>query len=401
MIAIKGIDQKRKITISILVILTLIASWSNVIDYLSKEYINASTLQALTAYGFARIINSAVSLASSVSISASLGFGFDIQPFQVLDPLNDLVEQYSSAMKLSISSLIIQKIVIEALSTLFFKVGLTILGTAFIVSLYIRDGAYSFFLFRLFAFFIMIRFLIVLVVFMNGIVEQAFIDKNISNNMQEIEEAANQIEQNKSSENELSVDESQGLITMRDEFENERMQLIDQINSLEEALLSSRNNLIPLENKINELEEQMGTIEKLNIFSRGDEYIQASSERNDAITQIEQVQMELESLIAQRDAVEHSIQNTTNIIEGRNVSEGWMSSMRNKISEFRDMARWERIVTTVEDIIPYLLNLMAAFLFKTLIMPLVFLALFLKGFKYIWGMNPRTWIKGEYKKLRK
>ncbi|MDX1738762.1 MAG: hypothetical protein R3261_11035, partial [Alphaproteobacteria bacterium] len=141
--------------------------------------------------------------------------------------------------------------------------------------------------------------------------------------------------------------------------------------------------------------------EKLNIFSRGDEYIQASSERNDAITQIEQVQMELESLIAQRDAVEHSIQNTTNIIEGRNVSEGWMSSMRNKISEFRDMARWERIVTTVEDIIPYLLNLMAAFLFKTLIMPLVFLALFLKGFKYIWGMNPRTWIKGEYKKLRK
>lgn len=400
MILLEKIDQKRKLTIAFWVILVLLISWSSLIDSLSKEYINASTLQALAAYGFARAINSAVSLASSISFSTSFVVGFDIQPFQVLDPLNDLVEQYSSAMKLSISSLIIQKIVTEGLSTLFFKVGLTLLGIIFIASLYIRDGAYSFFLFRFFAFFTLIRFLIVMIVFMNGMVEQAFIDKEISTNMQEVEGATTQLEQKTNSENELSADERQGLITMREDYTNERSQLTEQIDTLEEELLSSKNNLIPLESKINELEEEMGTIEKLNVFSREDEYIQANSERDRAIAQKEKIQNDLEDLKRERDNVENNIQKTTDIIDGKNVSEGWMTNTKDKISEFRDMARWERIVTTVEDTIPYLLNLMAAFLLKTLIMPLVFLALFLKGFKYIWNIDPRTWIKGEYKKVK-
>ncbi|BBI60518.1 hypothetical protein HSBAA_18240 [Vreelandella sulfidaeris] len=105
----------------------------------------------------------------------------------------------------------------------------------------------------------------------------------------------------------------------------------------------------------------MGTIEKLNVFSREDEYAQAISEKESAIIQIEQFQDEIENLTTQLDSVDKNIQNTTDIIEGNNVTEGWMASMSNKISEFRDIAKWERIVTTVEDIIPSLLNLMAAF----------------------------------------
>jgi hypothetical protein len=401
MLELKELDKSRKLIISLLVIIILIISWTGIIDHLSREYVNASTVQALAAYGTARVINAAVSLASSISISASLGVGFDVQPFQILDPLNDLVEQYSSAMKFSISSLIVQKIIVETISTLFFKVALTLLGIAFIISTHFRDGIYSFFIFRIFAFFTMIRFLVVMVVLMNGVVEQAFVDKRIAISIQEVEVAASQIEQNKIPENGLSVDERQGLLTMREELQNEYSQLIEKLNDKETALLTSQNNIIPLENRVSELEGEMGTIEKLNVFSREDDYAQAISEKESAIIQIEKVQDEIENLATQLDSVDKNIQNATDIIEGNNVTEGWMASMTNKISEFRDMAKWERIVTTVENIIPSLLNLMAAFLFKTLIMPLVFLILFLKGFKYIWRIDPRKWAKDEYVQMKK
>ncbi|BBI60519.1 hypothetical protein HSBAA_18250 [Vreelandella sulfidaeris] len=79
-------------------------------------------------------------------------------------------------------------------------------------------------------------------------------DKRIAISLQEVEVAASQIEQNRSPENGLSVDERQGLLTMREELENEHSQLIDKIDDKETALLTSQNNLIPLENRVSELE---------------------------------------------------------------------------------------------------------------------------------------------------
>ncbi|NOG30556.1 hypothetical protein HLB35_00055 [Halomonas sp. TBZ9] len=236
---------------------------------------------------------------------------------------------------------------------------------------------------------------------MNGVVDQAFVDRNITPSMQEVEGAANQLEKSQSTENDLNEDEIKGLIAMREQLQSERTQIIEQINSREKVLEELQAELSTFIDRVEELEEQMGTIEKLNVFSREDEYVQASAELEEAASLVEQAQAEHNELTAQLNALDEDIKNTTDMIEGNNVNEGWLTSMRNKMSEFRDMARWERIVTTVEDVIPSLLNLMAAFLFKTLIMPLIFLALFLKGFKYIWGVDPRKWAQDEYAKMKK
>lgn len=271
MLNVTGVSRNRKLAILVAVAAVLLISWSGIIDELSRDYVNTSTLQALAAYASARLLNALVSVASSITFSAQMGVGFDIQPFQILDPINDLVEQYSTAMKIAISSLIVQKILIEAVSTLIFKVALTVLSFAFAASLYVRDGAHAFTLFRLFCLFAMLRFLIVLVVLLNAWVDQAFVDTIVSPQMEEVSQVAGQL--------------------------------------------------------------------------------------NDEV------------------------------------------SARDKLSSLKNMAQWERITESVEQIVPAILNLMAAFILKTLILPLVFLALLLKGFRHIWGVDPRSWIRQEYREI--
>ncbi|MGM0985119.1 MAG: hypothetical protein ACQEXG_17165 [Pseudomonadota bacterium] len=406
MIDVQGVDQKRKLVIAVAVFLVVLISWSGIIDILSKEYVNASTVQAFSAYAAARVLNAAISIAASFNIDAELSFGAGvgagIQPLQILDPLNDLIEQYSLAMKFSISSLVIQKILVEAASTLIFKLFLTFLAIILVASLYVRDGAYSFFLLRFFAFFAMIRFLFVLSLLMNGIVSQAFIDDNISQDMQEVSEVANQVENQRAESGAgLSEDEREGLLAMQDELELEKARLLDSLKESEIQLQVVEEEVEVAQAAVSEFEEAMGTMEKLNVFSREEDYEAALQAEEESQDLLDRKREEISKINEQLSDIESNLENTVALLEGRPIEQSWMASASSKIAEFRDMARWERIKTTIEGVVSAILNLLAAFLFKTLIMPLIFLALFLKGFKYIWGVDPRKWIKDEYSKMKK
>lgn len=401
MMDLKEMSHKRRLAISVAAAFVVLLSWTGIIDLLSREYVDASTLQAFAAYGTARVFNAAVSLASSVNISASLGIGFDVHPFKILEPISDLVEDYSSAMKVAISSLVIQKIIVEAVSTIFFKVILTVLGAVFVASIYFKDGAYSFFVFRLFAFFALIRFLLIMVIMMNGVVDQAFVDKAITPHMEEVKAASDELSEETASDNELSEDKRQGLIEMRDDLTEKRMQVKEDIVDNQQSLEASKEAIQPIRSRVDSMKDEMGTIQKLNVFSRKDEYNEAKENLDLAQAKIDGFKEKIGDLEERSQEIKNDIENTNDVLAGKNVDEGWITGMKNKISEFRDMAKWERVTSTLDDIIPSLLRLMAAFMFKTLIMPLVFLMLFLKGFKYIWGVDPRKWVKDEYASLRK
>ncbi len=362
-------------------------------------------VQALAAFATARAFNALVSLASSVSIEGSAGVGltgsFGIQPFQILDPVNDLVEQYSSAMKFSVASLVVQKILVEMASTWFFKLGVTALGFLFAGALYFKGGAYSFFFLRLLVLFVLVRFALVLVVLMNGIVDQAFVDKNISPKMQELSEVARQLEsRDEEAGNGLSENERQGLTSMREELEAERNRLSTMLESAEEEISVAAAGLQDAREHLENMESDMGTIERLNVFSREEAHKEALEELDQKRFDLSRKQEEASVLEARIEETSNEIANVTALLEGRVVEEGWLTGVKRKLDGFADMARWERIKVEVESVIPEMLNLMAAFILKTLILPLVFLAILLKGFKYIWGVDPRRWAKGEFHKMK-
>lgn len=68
----------------------------------------------LTVYAIARGLNAVISVAQGTELSIEpMGVGLTLTPGQILDPLNDLIEQFSSILLMASASLGIQKILLS------------------------------------------------------------------------------------------------------------------------------------------------------------------------------------------------------------------------------------------------------------------------------------------------
>lgn len=162
----------QKTVAAILLGLIIVISWLGFLDTLSADYVDSALKQALVTYGVARGVNAVVSILQTIHVFG-LGVG------EVLDPLNDLVERFSSVMELAIASLVIQKVLLEITSGVFFKMALTASGVLLILSMYIRTGVNTLLVSRVFISLVFVRFSIALMVFTNGMVASAFITEKI------------------------------------------------------------------------------------------------------------------------------------------------------------------------------------------------------------------------------
>jgi hypothetical protein len=161
--------------------LIIAISWMGFLDSQSAAYIDSALKQALVTYGIARGVNAVVSVLQSFHLFG-LGVG------EVLDPINDLVERFSSVMELAIGSLFIQKILLEITSSLFFKFALTVSGGLLILALYVRTGINTLMISRVFISLVFIRFSIALVVLLNGMVSAAFVTDKIDADVAVVEQ---------------------------------------------------------------------------------------------------------------------------------------------------------------------------------------------------------------------
>lgn len=162
----------KKTLIAIILGMIIAISWLGFMDSQSQVYLDGSLKQAFIAYAAARTVNSVVSVLQTIHL---LGLGIG----EALDPINDLVERFSSVMELAIASLFIQKILLVITSGWFFKLALTVSGGLLILSLYVRTGLSSLMISRVFISMVFIRFGISVVVLLNGLVATAFVNDKI------------------------------------------------------------------------------------------------------------------------------------------------------------------------------------------------------------------------------
>lgn len=263
----KNLLARRQLLAALIILLVVAVSWSNYIDRQTESYVNRATVQALGAFATARVLNAGISVAKSVEVGAVVS----VQPLEILDPVHDLVEQYSAIMKLAIGSLVIQKVLLEIVATGFFKIVLTLLAVLLLATLFVGNANHSTLMFRIFTLVCLARFLLLLAVGLNGLVDNIYVNDKTQQNMVELE------------------------------------------------LLSQ----------------------------------------------------EVNDLIATKGADETS----------------WHSGITSKFSAAIDLINLEHLKSKAEVAVPAMLNLMALFILKTLILPLLFLWLLLRGFRVIWGLN--------------
>ncbi len=85
----------RRAWLSLLLALAVGLSWFKPLDNLALAQAEAGLGRALAAFATARALNAVVSVVQGTEVSAGLGVGVTLTPGQVLDPVNDLIEQFS------------------------------------------------------------------------------------------------------------------------------------------------------------------------------------------------------------------------------------------------------------------------------------------------------------------
>lgn len=92
----------------------VVCSWLAPMDSFAAERVDAGLKRALTSFATARALNAVISVVQGTEVAIEpMGVGVTLSLGQVLDPINDLIEQFSSLMLIASVALGIQKILIS------------------------------------------------------------------------------------------------------------------------------------------------------------------------------------------------------------------------------------------------------------------------------------------------
>jgi hypothetical protein len=106
--------EVRRILLAVIACVVAALAWLAPLDRLAQEYVESGLKRALITFAAARTANAIISAVQETTVAIQpLGVGVTLSPAQVLDPLNDLVEQFSTLMMAASISFAIQRVLIS------------------------------------------------------------------------------------------------------------------------------------------------------------------------------------------------------------------------------------------------------------------------------------------------
>lgn len=94
-----GMRSVFRAVLALYVVVVVLCSWLAPLDSAAIQQVDAGMKRALATFATARALNAVISVAQGTEVSIQpLGFGVNFTPGQLLDPVNDLVEQFSNLM---------------------------------------------------------------------------------------------------------------------------------------------------------------------------------------------------------------------------------------------------------------------------------------------------------------
>lgn len=104
----------KRIALPSLLAVLVACSWLNPLDSLAIKQVDAGLKRALVSFATARALNAVISVAQGTQVAFEpAGVGVNLAPGQALDPVNDLVEQFSHLMLVASVSFGVQRVLIS------------------------------------------------------------------------------------------------------------------------------------------------------------------------------------------------------------------------------------------------------------------------------------------------
>ncbi|MES2686259.1 MAG: hypothetical protein V4706_05510 [Pseudomonadota bacterium] len=89
----------RRFVLALFMVAAVACSWLAPLDAPAMQQVDAGLKRALVSFATARALNAVISVAQGTALSVQpLGVGVTLTPGQLLDPVNDLIEKFSTLM---------------------------------------------------------------------------------------------------------------------------------------------------------------------------------------------------------------------------------------------------------------------------------------------------------------
>lgn len=173
--------------ILLLLLITIVAcSWLKPLDEKAEIQVDQGLKRALVSFAVARLLNGLISVVQETEISLSLGVGVNLTPGQILDPINDLVEQFSELMLIASVAFGIMKVLLSIGSFWVFSMILSVV--VFVWAVYKTTGRVPpLLLTKLLFVLIFVRFSVPLTAVANDLVYNQFLKQKFNDSQLAIE----------------------------------------------------------------------------------------------------------------------------------------------------------------------------------------------------------------------
>ncbi|WP_038250919.1 hypothetical protein [Ghiorsea bivora] len=371
------LNGRENILVTCSVIIIIAIAWLGTIDVPVEAHINDSIVNAAAIYAISRGINAVLSLLQSVDISIVVA---SFSPGELLDPINDMIERFSEVMTYALASLAMQKILIVLAQQNIFSIFITIAGTAYLYFKWVHHKFLSY-AFQTFITLVFLRFFLVLVLLVNGLVDTYFIDTQIHKEKMELSTMEGKLNSiNTFTKGSLSTADEMNEESMALELQAQGDNLDQQIATEKAALESQRNKVQVLEDQLSLLNSDEGLVDVVkNVFASDDTpEILAERERLTSLeASLESVTESRENITRKLECVQKNLKGEECILPEAENSFTWnpVDSLKEKIAELKESSgKWFESVIT----------LLALMLLKTIVFPLLFLYGVVKVVKLIW-----------------
>ncbi|WP_209327619.1 hypothetical protein [Pseudoalteromonas sp. PA2MD11] len=349
----------------------LLLCWLEHYNHFIMRFIDSALVQSTLVYASSRTVNAAISLLQSAEVGIGIA---SIQPAQLLDPVNDLAEYMSDAMRLAIGSLFLQRILYTISSGVIFSGVFTVSVVAYFICEwrnYLSNLRH-----KIMASLILIRFLVPAVVLTTGLVSQIFLDEQIN---QQSELVSEKVETVNSSANNTSALSAK----LKAEVDSEKQTIFDKLSLLNEQQIKNHQQATELKVKLTEVDSQIEAIQATRSLSERLTFTELEQakplldKKQQLTAQFNAVLNQQRQLNLDKDALNEQLEN---------LNASLNQDQSSQVSKIIDTVTSgiSNMVAAVEDLFIDFLNILSLLILKLLLMPLIFLYLFNKAFKAIW-----------------
>jgi hypothetical protein len=183
----------RRVGLAALMAAVILCSWLAPLDRAADHQVDAGLKRALVSFATARALNAVISVAQGTEVAFEpAGIGMVFTPGQLLDPLNDLVEQFSNLMLAASVAFGIQKVFLSIGAHWLASSLLTVLALGW-GAFYLRPKPVPAVLSRLLIVLLMIRFAVPVVAIGTDMLFREFMAADYQSSQQAIDMTSGQI----------------------------------------------------------------------------------------------------------------------------------------------------------------------------------------------------------------